>query len=584
MLGAPDEAVLHRMNRLQHHRGPDGQGVWMDERVGLAHTRLAILDLDGGPQPIVGTHGAVAVVNGEIYNHLDLRASCSTYRFTRKVDSEVVLALHAQATANGAISAADHAAWVARLDGMYAFALWDAAAGRLILARDPMGIKPLVLGNVDGGLLFASEMKGLRAHEGHVPMLDEGALALRLAWEYPLDLSTLLLGTRQVRPGTVEVWSLDEDGRAVMDSRADIERQRLAPATTWDPNLGASALLESFIQSVEQRLMADVPVGIVLSGGLDSALVAAVAHEAAERAGQPVPEVWTVAGSEDNPDWKAAEAVSSALELTHHQHLLEAEDFEHHLPNLVWHGEDLDTSVMFFQPLFQTMASSVKVGLCGQGADELHAGYPRYRDPHAHASLVRQRLEAMDHPTAAASLNGTLEGEAWLASSHAPEARLATLDDMLGFELEHGQLSNFQLRLVDRHSMAHGLEVRVPFLGAPHRDAAHRLPMDWRLPSSGEEKAALRRAADLTRLPKDIVRRPKLPAGTATAPNLLRATLETHHDAAASVVKRYPRIASGLANQPDVMLGLALFEAIHLVDGGRQAPTGSVADLLEMVA
>ncbi|DAC10103.1 MAG TPA: asparagine synthetase B, partial [Candidatus Poseidoniales archaeon] len=106
MLGAPDEAVLHRMNRLQHHRGPDGQGVWMDERVGLAHTRLAILDLDGGPQPIVGTHGAVAVVNGEIYNHLDLRASCSTYRFTRKVDSEVVLALHAQATANGARSAA----------------------------------------------------------------------------------------------------------------------------------------------------------------------------------------------------------------------------------------------------------------------------------------------------------------------------------------------------------------------------------------------------------------------------------------------------------------------------------------------
>jgi hypothetical protein len=108
--------------------------------------------------------------------------------------------------------------------------------------------------------------------------------------------------------------------------------------------------------------------------------------------------------------------------------------------------------------------------------------------------------------------------------------------------------------------------------------------MDWRLPSHGEEKAALRRAADLTKLPKDIVRRPKLPAGTATAPDLLREALSQHHDAAASVVDRYPRLKAGLANQPDVMLGLALFEAIHLVDGGRSAPTGSVADVLEAVA
>ena len=584
MLGAPDEGVLHRINRLQRHRGPDGEGIWSDDRVGLAHTRLAILDLDGGPQPIVGEHGAVAVVNGEIYNHLALRASCSTYRFTRKVDSEVVLALHAQASTKGALSASDHARWVRELDGMYAFALWDASKGQLILARDPMGIKPLVLGEVNGGMMFASEVKGLRAHEGHVPTLDEGALALRLAWEYPLDVTTLLRGTRQVRPGTVEVWSLDDQGRAVMTSRADVERQRLDPAGTWDPHLGAPHLLESFIQSVEQRLMADVPVGIVLSGGLDSALVAAVAHEAAERAGQPVPEVWTVAGSEDNPDWKAAESVASALDLKHHQHLLQPEDFDHHLPKLVWHGEDLDTSVMFFQPLFQTMASSVKVGLCGQGADELHAGYPRYRDPRAHAALVRHRLEAMDHPAAAASLSGSLDGEAWLDDAHVPETRVGELRSMLEFELEHGQLSNFQLRLVDRHSMAHGLEVRVPFLGAPHRKAAHRLPMEWRLPSHGEEKAALRRAADLTNLPKEIVRRPKLPAGTATAPDLLREALSEHHEAAASVVERYPRLKAGLANQPDVMLGLALFEAVHLVDGGRAAPKGTVADVLEAVA
>ncbi len=190
MLGAPDVAVLHRMNHLQQHRGPDGSGTWADEHVGLAHTRLAILDLDGGQQPLVSEHGSVAVVNGEIYNHLDLRASCPSYRFQHRVDSEVVVALHAAARSAGARSASDHAAWIRRLDGMYAFALWDPATRELLLARDPMGIKPLLLTIVDGGLVFASEAKALRAHEGHAPRLDEAALTLRLAWEYPLDATS----------------------------------------------------------------------------------------------------------------------------------------------------------------------------------------------------------------------------------------------------------------------------------------------------------------------------------------------------------------------------------------------------------
>jgi asparagine synthase (glutamine-hydrolysing) len=585
MLGAPDPNVLHRMNTLQHHRGPDGSGTWTDEDVGLAHTRLAILDLDGGQQPLVGQHGAVAVVNGEIYNHLLLRDECSTYRFQHRVDSEAVLALHAAATASGSRSAADHATWIRRLDGMYAFALWDPATRELLLARDPMGIKPLLLTKVDGGLLFASEAKALRAHEGHAPRLDEAALTLRLAWEYPLDSTTLLLGVRQVRPGTVERWSLTSDGRAHLIDVADIERQHLDPALSWDPSQQAGDLLESFILSVEQRLMAEVPVGIVLSGGLDSSLVAAVAHEAAERAGQPVPEVWTVAESEDNPDWIAAETVASSLDLVHHQHLLTEGDVERHLPNLVWHGEDLDTTVMFFQPLFQTMAEHVTVGLCGQGADELHGGYPRYRDPAAHAAMVAGRLSSIDHPMAAAALSGSsMQVHDDLHAEHRPADRCSDLKSMLNFELEHGQLSNFQLRLVDRHSMAHGLEVRVPFLGRPHRSAAHRLPLEWRLPPSLEEKAALRRAADRTALPPEIVRRPKLPAGTATSPSLLKRALVEHRPAASWVLDRYPRFSAVLEQQPDMMLGLALFDAIHLTDDGRRPPSGDLVTLLEAAA
>ncbi|MEC8788831.1 MAG: asparagine synthase (glutamine-hydrolyzing), partial [Candidatus Thermoplasmatota archaeon] len=471
MLGEPDQAILSRMNSLMDHRGPDGQGIFSDDDCGLAHTRLAIVDIVGSPQPIYGP-GKVAVVNGEIYNHLSLKNSM--YQYTTNGDSEVVLSLH-----TGKGNASTHAKWISKLDGMFAFALWS--EGQLILARDAMGIKPLMRTLVGDSLLFSSEAKALRAHEDYVPAIDDLAMRARIAWEYPLDATTLFAGVHQVRPGTVEVWELI-DGKPTMTSIARFEQQVVAPTDSWNDPEG---LLETFVESVKDRLMADVPVGIVLSGGLDSSLVCAVAREAAQRAGQPVPACWTVAESEDNPDWQAAELVASSLDLEHHQYILEEDSFNSRLPDLAWHGEDLDLTVLFFQPLFAKMSESVTVGLCGQGADELHAGYPRYRDLSAHANEIQSRLDDLN-----CNLS-ELTGEEWWAADHSPKSHCESLQDFLQFELDHGQLSNFQLRLVDRHSMAHGLEVRVPFLGYRHRDASNKLPIDWRLPKSLEEKAAL---------------------------------------------------------------------------------------------
>ncbi|MEC7280412.1 MAG: asparagine synthase C-terminal domain-containing protein, partial [Candidatus Thermoplasmatota archaeon] len=149
------------------------------------------------------------------------------------------------------------------------------------------------------------------------------------------------------------------------------------------------------------------------------------------------------------------------------------------------------------------MANHVKVGLCGQGADELHAGYPRYGGLREHRAMLNQRMAALPDAHQRALLGGGLSfEEGWYLDAHAPSDATADLQTMLNFELEHGQLSNFQLRLVDRHSMAHSLEVRVPFLGQAHRTASYALPMDWKRSAHREEKAALRRAADLTNLPK----------------------------------------------------------------------------------
>lgn len=561
MLGQPDQTVLSRMIKLMHHRGPDGSGIFNDDNCGLAHTRLAILDIVGSPQPLHGP-GKVAVVNGELYNHLDLKDNM--YNYTTQGDSEVVLSLH-----GGKGSASDHAKWISKLDGMFAFAIWS--NGQLILARDAMGIKPLMRTIVGNSLLFASEAKALRAHEEYIPVIDNLAMKARIAWEYPLDGTTLFQDVHQVRPGTVEVWEL-VDGKPMMTSISRFEIQNVEPALNWNDPKG---LLESFTLSVSDRLMADVPVGIVLSGGLDSSLVCAVAREAAQIAEQPVPACWTVAESEDNPDWLAAENVASSLDLKHHQHILESDTFHSKLPDLAWHGEDLDVTVLFFQPLFEKMSQSVTVGLCGQGADELHAGYPRYRDLPKHSQIISERLSELDCDL------DNLQGECWWSNSHSPDLHTKSLTDFLQFELDHGQLSNFQLRLVDRHSMAHGLEVRVPFLGSRHRKASNKLPMDWRLPDSGEEKAALRAAAQLTSLPKEIVSRPKLPAGRATSPKMIDSLLEELSPYVEKIANRHLGLERALIKQPEIAIGMGLFEAMHILDAGRSKRAGTVVDMLE---
>ena len=586
ILGHPDVNVLHRMNRLQQHRGPDENDVWLDDAVGFAHARLSILDLQSSQQPMRDHDGAVMVLNGEIYNHRELRASHPAYGFTTAGDTEAVLAVHRNARkhANRPLSSKEHAAWLSTLDGMYALALWNPIDRHLILARDPMGIKPLVRTNIGGSLLFASEVKAFQAHEDHRPEFDELALAARLVWEYPLDATTLLKGVHQVRPGTVERWALDGDGKATFLDSANIERQHLNPAPSWDPSHQADDLLETFVESVQQRLLSDVPVGIVLSGGLDSSLVAAVAHEAAERAEQAVPACWTVAESEENPDWVAAEQVAAHHDLVHHQHLLEADAFEKRLPDLAWHGEDADVTVMFFHPLFEHMANHVKVGLCGQGADELHAGYPRYGDLNEHRAMLNQRMAALPDAHQRALLGGGLSPEdGWYLDAHAPSDATADLQTMLNFELEHGQLSNFQLRLVDRHSMAHSLEVRVPFLGQAHRTASSALPMDWKRSAQREEKAALRRAADLTNLPKDIVRRPKLPAGRATAPTMLQTFLDQRRSQIDELMDHYSQWKAVLQGQEELAIGLGLFEALHMCKDGHQRSKHSIDDLLTEV-
>ena len=584
MFGSPEPSIVKSMTRLQHHRGPDGKGIWNDEHISLGHSRLAIVDLEGSPQPINSDHGCILVVNGEIYNYQQLRESNQSYPWKTMGDSESILALHRTSTHNlEQPSANDHCKWLNQLDGMFALSLWDPAKKQLILARDEMGIKPLLRTTINGSLLFASEAKAFHAHPQYTPEMDMQALLARLVWEYPLDATSLFQGVYQVRPGTVEVWSID-DGIATMKSSARFSRPMFEPTDSWDVNKGSHLLLNGFTESVGQRLMSDVPVGIVLSGGLDSSLVAAVASDAAKRYERPTPACWTVAESEDNPDWMAAELVASSLDLEHHQSIMDSDSFSQHLPSLSWHGEDLDVSVLFFQPLFQEMSKVVRVGLCGQGADEIHAGYPRYVDLKQHQQQLESRISELEHPFAATLQSDSLPDDSrWWTQDHRPSTHLSSLQNTLQFEMDHGQLSNFQLRLVDRHSMAHSLEVRVPFLGRAHRQEAMKLPMSQRLPTTGLEKKALRSAAALTNLPESVVYRKKLPAGTATSPTLLTSCLNEYSSQIKEIASKWSVCGKVLRRQPEIALGLGLFESIHLRGHGLNLHNRTLDDLLNEV-
>ncbi len=596
VFGLDDPSIAHSMISCLSHRGPDGKGHWSDSinqvgNISLSHSRLAILDVTGSKQPIHSEHGCILVQNGEIYNQRLIRENIS-YPWRTNGDGETILAAHFNAIPPPSVSpepasgkkkgwfrfsseknqALRHIDWIRTLNGMWGFALWDPRYRELILCRDTLGIKPLMKWqSKDGSLLFASEAKAFRAHPEYVPKLDTQALFARLAFEYSIDNTTLFSGVSQVRPGTVETWSLDNLGRAVLTGVASFSDYRNNPQNHWDPSVSSKELLHSLRMGLADRLNSDVPVGVVLSGGLDSSMVAALAKDASEIAEKPVPKCWTVSENEENPDFMAAIEVSKALDLEHHCWTLDEDVFWKKLPNLSWSGEDLDLTVLFFQPLFEEMSKEVKVGICGQGADEIHAGYPRHANLSIHSRLVSDRLNLIDHSLARGLSSGLLEnqeiigpGQPWTDNPPKASEIYSDLNSTLDFEMSRGQLTNFQLRLVDRHSMSNGLEVRVPFLSQQHLQLSSRLPIDWRLKKGHLEKRALRSAAALTNLPRNIVSRPKLPAGTATSPSLINSIIDELKPQIIEWNSEIPSLTKLLNTMPDIAIGFRLFRSLHL--------------------
>ena len=427
------------LSSRQRHRGPDWSGVYTEPRCLLVHERLAIVDPAGGAQPLRSGDGRLALaVNGEIYNHRDLERSLKQpYEFQTGSDCEVINALYLEHGPAG----------VALLNGIYAFALWDAQQGRYLVARDPLGVCPLYWGHDgDGRLWVASEMKALARHCHDVSVFPPG---------HVFDSSTGELACFHER-----AWR-DYDA---------VKGKTVAP----------QALRQGFEQAVHRQLMTDVPYGVLLSGGLDSSLVAACAARFArqrveddDRAEAWWPRLHSFAiGLQGSPDLAAAEVAASALGTVHHGFTYRFEEGLDALPDVIRHVETYDvTTIRASTPMYllarRIKAMGVKMVLSGEGADEIFGGY--------------------------------------LYFHKAPSARAFHEECVRKIDALH----QFDCARANKAMMAWGVEARVPFLDLEFLDLAMGMDAQAKMAGPGRiEKAVLREAFEGA-LPPEILWRQK---------------------------------------------------------------------------
>ena len=362
-----DEARLKRMRDVLRHRGPDGEGLWIDGPVGLGHRRLAIVDVAGGHQPMPSEdERAWIVYNGEIYNHAELAAALRArgHRYRTRSDTETILHLYED----------DGIGCVERMRGMFAFAIWDRDRARLLLARDRLGIKPLYYAMNDHELLFASEIKAILAAMETRPRFNEAVLPEFLANRFVAGEDTFFSGVRKLAPGHTLTWSLRDGLRTRRYWQLPTELDPAAPG----PEGAAREVRGRLEDAVRSHLMSDVPLGLFLSGGIDSTGIAALM---APMVKEPIRTFSVGFALAEADELGYARLAARAVGAEHREVVVSPAAFFQALPRLVWH-EDEPLAFTSSVPLYfvsRLAGEHVKVVLTGEGADELFLGYNRYR-------------------------------------------------------------------------------------------------------------------------------------------------------------------------------------------------------------
>ncbi len=458
-----DVRLLDRLERALAHRGPDSKGRFISRDVGLLNTRLAIIDLATGGQPLYEPRGAVLVANAEIYNDPEIRQQLREVDFATRSDCEVVLHLYRR----------DGVGFVDALRGMYAIALYDPTSHRLILSRDPFGIKPLYYVETGESFAFASEPQALLSAGLAHRSLRSPARAELLQLKFTTGAGTIFSEIRRVLPGETLIVS---DGSI-------LERRRRAalkegPAPTVDYQDALRQLDSVLVDTVEHHLRSDVPYGLFLSGGIDSAALAGLmAH-----AGAKPLVTFTAAfpGSTAADEFPYAQRVARFIGAEHHVVEMAASDFWHLAPRVAAVLDDptTDAAALPTYALAQAAQRQLKVVLTGEGGDEMFCGYSRYYRARRFYGLFTHMARSRGEFNGLGDMNGALDqwrdglSRTELEQSLSGRSFIQTLQAIDCAEW----LPNDLLTKVDRCLMAHGLEGRTPFLDPVVADFAFRLP------------------------------------------------------------------------------------------------------------
>jgi len=544
--------LLRSMTTRLAHRGPDGEGFLCTPHVSLGHRRLAVIDLDTGQQPMTTGDGRYSIVfNGEIYNYRELRRDLQRggARFTTQSDTEVLL----ESFVRGGIHAVD------RLRGMFAFAVWDAREEALWLVRDRLGVKPLYYAQAGQQFLFASEIKSLLAHPRISRRMNPQAVDDFLAYLYIPAPQTIFEGVQELSPAH---WLRWQRGQIQIERYWDA-LPRPAYAQHINEPAEARAIEEvrgCLADAVQSRMVSDVPLGAFLSGGMDSSSIVAFMAQADKANPVRTFSLGFGAGEERYTELEYARLAAKAFSAQHREIEIQAKSAAL-LPTLVSHFDEPfgnPTALLLYQ-LSQRTREHVTVALAGDGGDEVFLGYPRYRGAALQAQLsrlpgplrnmmsdsasfldersngahtrrrIREFLSTAALPWQQAYIRWVTYFDAQCRSElYTPEFRATVVDyraesfleswfarvpkahplDQCSYVDLHTFLPHNLLEYGDRMSMAHGLEVRLPFTDHKLVELAMRLPSRYKL-KRGATKHALREAMRPL-LPREILDRRKL--------------------------------------------------------------------------
>lgn len=523
-VGARENAqtILQAMMDRIAHRGPDGQGQFLEGPVALGQRRLSIIDLDGGKQPMYNEDGSLVVVfNGEIYNFQALTAELQAagHTFATRSDTEVLLHGYEE-WGKGMLD---------RLRGMFTFALWDRKAETLFLARDHFGIKPLYYyQNEEGELLFGSEIKSFLDHPGFHKALNEDQLSLYLSYQYSPGEDTFFRGVKKLLPAHCLTWQGGE---------VKIERY-WQPAFTPDegPSLAEweQAIADAMTESVAAHKIADVEVGSFLSSGVDSSYMAALAK---------VDKTFTVGfANKQYDETDFAKEFSAHIGVKNYAYRITPEEYWANLGRIQYHMDEplADAASVALYFVNREAAKQVKVCLSGEGADEFFGGYNIYKEPFTVSWYDKLPLWLRRAVGAAASVLPPVPGVNFLVRRGRPlEERYIGNTNLMGERRKRQLLKNYTGRILptdlsrpyfeqtrgqdavtrmeycdlnlwmvgdillkaDKMSMANSLELRVPFLDRKVFDLACRIPTSCKV-SAAQTKIAMRGAAEKTIPPK----------------------------------------------------------------------------------